>query len=101
MSENKYNKRKTPGQRLGEAVAVYRVPTAADRDATIAKTRLSGKNQITIPVAMCRLMDMRPGDEIGGLYIDEWAMLAAAAITVWSAVDYLVRAIPLLTAESQ
>ena len=40
------------------------------------------------------------GDPIGGLYVDEWAMLAAAAITVWSAVDYLVRAIPKLTADT-
>ena len=44
---------------------------------------------------------LRLGDPIGGLYLDEWAMLVAAAITVWSAVDYLVRAIPMLTAETR
>ena len=32
-----------------------------------------------------------PGEPVGGLYVDEWAMIAAAAITVWSAVDYLAR----------
>ena len=49
---------------LREAAVAYRVPSASDREAAIATTRLSSKNQITIPVAMCRLMDMRPGDEI-------------------------------------
>ncbi len=42
---------------------------------------------------------VRPGDPVGGLFVDEWAMLAAAVITVWSAVDYLVRALPALMRE--
>ena len=37
---------------------------------------------------------VRPGEPIGGLYIDEWAMLGATVITVWSGADYLVRALP-------
>ena len=59
-----------------------------------------GKLKTSIQFLAILLAILRPGEEIGGLYIDEWAMLAAAAITVWSAVDYLVRAIPRLTAES-
>ncbi len=59
-----------------------------------------GKLKTSIQFLAILLAILRPGEEIGGLYIDEWAMLAAAAITVWSAADYLVRAIPLLTAES-
>jgi CDP-diacylglycerol--glycerol-3-phosphate 3-phosphatidyltransferase len=46
---------------------------------------------VAIPLAILRL-----GDPLGGLYLDEWAMLAAAAITVWSGADYLVRALPAL-----
>jgi CDP-diacylglycerol--glycerol-3-phosphate 3-phosphatidyltransferase len=60
-----------------------------------------GKLKTSIQFLAILLAILRPGDEIGGLYIDEWAMLAAAVITVWSAVDYLVRAVPLLTAESR
>jgi CDP-diacylglycerol--glycerol-3-phosphate 3-phosphatidyltransferase len=60
-----------------------------------------GKLKTSVQFLAIMLAILRPGEEIGGLYIDEWAMLVAAAITVWSAVDYLVRAIPLLTAESQ
>jgi len=44
---------------------------------------------------------VRPGDPVGGLFVDEWAMLAAAVITVWSAVDYLVRALPALMREER
>jgi CDP-diacylglycerol--glycerol-3-phosphate 3-phosphatidyltransferase len=59
-----------------------------------------GKLKTSIQFLAILLAILRPGEEIGGLYIDEWAMLAAAVITVWSAVDYLVRAIPLLTADT-
>ena len=60
-----------------------------------------GKLKTSVQFLAITLAILRPGDPIGGLYIDEWAMLVAAAITVWSAVDYLVRAIPLLTTEAQ
>jgi CDP-diacylglycerol--glycerol-3-phosphate 3-phosphatidyltransferase len=60
-----------------------------------------GKLKTSVQFLAIILAILRPGGEIAGLYIDEWAMLVAAAITVWSAVDYLVRAIPLLTAESR
>ncbi len=60
-----------------------------------------GKLKTSVQFLAILLAILRPGDEIAGLYIDEWAMLVAAAITVWSAVDYLVRAIPLLTADPQ
>jgi CDP-diacylglycerol--glycerol-3-phosphate 3-phosphatidyltransferase len=57
-----------------------------------------GKLKTSIQFLAIALAILRPGEEIGGLYIDEWAMLAAAVITVWSAVDYIVRAAPLLRA---
>jgi bifunctional DNA-binding transcriptional regulator/antitoxin component of YhaV-PrlF toxin-antitoxin module len=63
------------GTRVGEPAAVYRVNPTAERDVTIATTRLSGKNQITIPVAMCRMMDMRPGDEIELLVVGDTVYL--------------------------
>jgi CDP-diacylglycerol--glycerol-3-phosphate 3-phosphatidyltransferase len=58
-----------------------------------------GKLKTAIQFLAIALAILRPGDPVGGLYVDEWAMLAAAAITVWSAVDYLVRALPALTAD--
>jgi CDP-diacylglycerol---glycerol-3-phosphate 3-phosphatidyltransferase len=57
-----------------------------------------GKAKTSVQFVAIMLAILRPGDRIGGYYLDEWAMVVAAVITVWSAADYLVRAIPLLTA---
>jgi CDP-diacylglycerol--glycerol-3-phosphate 3-phosphatidyltransferase len=56
-----------------------------------------GKLKTSIQFLAIALAIVRPGDPVGGLFVDEWAMLAAAAITVWSAADYLARAWPALT----
>jgi CDP-diacylglycerol--glycerol-3-phosphate 3-phosphatidyltransferase len=56
-----------------------------------------GKLKTSVQFVAIALAILRPGDELGGSYVDEWAMLVAAAITVYSAADYLVRAWPALT----
>ena len=53
-----------------------------------------GKLKTSIQFLAIALAILRPGDPVGGLYIDEWAMFAAAVITVVSAADYLKRALP-------
>ena len=40
-----------------------------------------GKLKTSIQFVAIALAILRPGDPIAGLFIDEWAMLAAAAIT--------------------
>ncbi|HKH16472.1 MAG TPA: CDP-diacylglycerol--glycerol-3-phosphate 3-phosphatidyltransferase [Solirubrobacteraceae bacterium] len=56
-----------------------------------------GKLKTSIQFLAIALAILRPGDPLGGLHVDQWAMLLAAVITVWSAVDYVVRALPALT----
>ena len=58
-----------------------------------------GKLKTAIQFLAIALAIVRPGSPFGGLYLDQWVMLVAAAITVYSAVDYLVRALPALTSE--
>ena len=60
-----------------------------------------GKLKTGIQFLAIALAIVRPGEPVGGEFIDEWAMLAAAVITVWSAVDYLVRALPALTRDER
>jgi CDP-diacylglycerol--glycerol-3-phosphate 3-phosphatidyltransferase len=60
-----------------------------------------GKLKTSIQFLAIALAILRPGDPIGGLFIDEWVMLIAAAITVASAVDYLVRALPSVAHEDR
>ena len=67
----------------------------ASDGAVLAPSSL-GKLKTSIQFLAIALAIWRPGDPIGDLYVDEYAMLIAAVITVWSAVDYLVRAAPQL-----
>jgi CDP-diacylglycerol--glycerol-3-phosphate 3-phosphatidyltransferase len=60
-----------------------------------------GKLKTSVQFVAIALAIVRPGEPVGGLFIDEWAMLAAAVITVWSAVDYLVRALPAVVREER
>jgi cardiolipin synthase len=60
-----------------------------------------GKLKTSVQFLAIGLAILRPGEPVGGLFVDEWTMLAAAVITVWSAVDYLVRALPALVREER
>jgi CDP-diacylglycerol--glycerol-3-phosphate 3-phosphatidyltransferase len=60
-----------------------------------------GKLKTSIQFVAIALAILRPGEPVAGAYVDEWAMLAAAAITVWSAADYLIRALPAVIAEER
>jgi CDP-diacylglycerol--glycerol-3-phosphate 3-phosphatidyltransferase len=60
-----------------------------------------GKLKTSVQFVAIGLAILRPGGPVGGLFIDEWAMLAAAAISVGSAVDYLMRALPAVAREGR
>ncbi|HWK25736.1 MAG TPA: CDP-diacylglycerol--glycerol-3-phosphate 3-phosphatidyltransferase [Solirubrobacter sp.] len=65
-------------------------------EGTVMAPSSLGKLKTAVQFLAILLAILRPGNELGGLYIDEWAMLVAAAVTVYSMVDYLVRAAPTL-----
>jgi phosphatidylglycerophosphate synthase len=60
---------------------------------------LLAKWKATVQFFAILLAIVRPGDEIAGYYVDEWAMLVAALLTVWTAVDYFVALRPALGEE--
>lgn len=60
-------------------------------EGTVMAPSLLGKLKTVIQFLAITLACLRPGEPVGGLFIDEWLMLVAAAITVASAVDYLKR----------
>ena len=66
-------------------------------DGSVMAPSILGQAQDQRPVPRDPARDPAARRPDRGLYLDEWAMLVAAAITVWSAVDYLVRALPALT----
>jgi CDP-diacylglycerol--glycerol-3-phosphate 3-phosphatidyltransferase len=71
----------------------------AAEGAVLQPSRL-GKLKTTVQFFAIALAIIRPGSPVAGLYIDEWFMLAAAAITVASAVDYLARSASALSTPS-
>jgi CDP-diacylglycerol---glycerol-3-phosphate 3-phosphatidyltransferase len=50
-----------------------------------------GKAKTNVQFLAILLAILRPGEPLGPFYLDEWAMLAAAFITVASALEYLTR----------
>ncbi len=76
---------------IGRELVIMGLRGAVAADGTVMKPSLLGKWKATVQFVAIALALLRFGDPIGGLFIDEWAMLVAAAITLASAVDYLKR----------
>jgi CDP-diacylglycerol---glycerol-3-phosphate 3-phosphatidyltransferase len=76
---------------VGRELVILGLKGATAADGTVIAPSLLAKLKTTVQFAAIGLAILRPGGEVLGLYVDEWLMLAAAAITLASAVDYLAR----------
>ena len=79
---------------IGRELVVMGLRGAIASEGEIMAPSMLGKLKTSIQFLAITLAILRPGEPIGGLFLDEWVMLAAAAITVASAVDYFMRALP-------
>jgi CDP-diacylglycerol--glycerol-3-phosphate 3-phosphatidyltransferase len=82
---------------VGRELVLMGVRGVVASEGEVMVPSMLGKLKTSVQFVAIALAILRPGDPVGGVYVDEWAMLVAAAITVWSAADYLVRAWPALT----
>lgn len=57
----------------------------------VMKPSIWGKLKANVQFVAVFLAILRPFRPLGGLYVDQWAMLAAAVVTIGSAVEYLAR----------
>ncbi|HEX5951358.1 MAG TPA: CDP-diacylglycerol--glycerol-3-phosphate 3-phosphatidyltransferase [Actinomycetota bacterium] len=57
----------------------------------VMKPSIWGKLKANVQFIAITLAIWRLGDPIGDLYLDQWAMLAAAFVTIGSGVEYLMR----------
>lgn len=57
----------------------------------IMKPSIWGKLKANVQFVAVFLAILRPFRPLGGLYLDQWAMLAAAVVTIGSALEYLAR----------
>ena len=81
---------------IGRELVLMALRGAIASEGEVMSPSILGRLKTSIQFVAIALAILRPGEPVAGLYLDEWAMLAAAAITVASAADYLVRAIPLV-----
>jgi CDP-diacylglycerol--glycerol-3-phosphate 3-phosphatidyltransferase len=57
----------------------------------VMETSMLGKWKATVQFVAIALAILRPDVTIAGAYLDQWAMVIAAAVTAWSGADYLAR----------
>ena len=86
---------------IGRELVIMGLRGAIASEGEIMSPSMLGKLKTSIQFLAIVLAIFRPADPIGGLFLDEWVMLAAAAITVASAVDYFMRALPGLAREDR
>jgi len=79
---------------IGRELVLMALRGVIAADGEIMAPSMLGKLKTSIQFLAIALAILRPGEPIGGLFLDEWVMLAAAAITVASGVDYFMRALP-------
>jgi CDP-diacylglycerol---glycerol-3-phosphate 3-phosphatidyltransferase len=84
---------------IGRELVVMGLRGVVASEGEVMAPSMLGKLKTSIQFLAIALAIFRPGERILGLYLDEWAMLAAAAITVASAADYLVRVLPAVARE--
>jgi CDP-diacylglycerol---glycerol-3-phosphate 3-phosphatidyltransferase len=76
---------------VGRELIILGLRGAVAVDGALISPSIWGKLKTGVQFVAITLAILRPGDPIGGLFLDEWVMLGAAVITVLSAADYLQR----------
>src|SRR4051812_40702904 len=77
---------------IGRELVILGLRGAIAAQGTVLQPSLLGKLKTTVQFVAIAVAIVRPGGPVAGLYVDQWLMLAAAALTVASAIDYLARA---------
>jgi CDP-diacylglycerol--glycerol-3-phosphate 3-phosphatidyltransferase len=76
---------------IGRELVILGLRGVVAADGTVFAPSLAGKLKANVQFVAILLAIIRFDVSLGPLLIDEWAMLAAAVITVLSAVEYLAR----------
>ena len=76
---------------VGRELLIMGLKGAAAAGGELVKPSIWGKAKANVQFLAILLAIVRPSTKAGGLFLDEYVMIAAAVITVLSAVEYLVR----------
>jgi len=76
---------------IGRELLILGLRGVVASEGTVFPPSIWGKLKTNVQFIAIFLAILRLGDPVGPLHVDEWVMIAAAAITVMSAVEYLTR----------
>ncbi len=76
---------------IGREFAILGLRVAVTSGGQDFATSMFGKWKATIQFVAITLAMLRPETRIAGAYLDQWAMVAAALVTAWSGIDYIMR----------
>jgi CDP-diacylglycerol---glycerol-3-phosphate 3-phosphatidyltransferase len=76
---------------VGRELVILALRGVVASEGTILKPSVSAKIKTNVQFLAVLLAILRYDHRLGPLYLDEWAMLAAAGITVLSALEYFAR----------
>jgi CDP-diacylglycerol---glycerol-3-phosphate 3-phosphatidyltransferase len=76
---------------IGRELLILGLRGVVAADGVVFPPSIWGKLKTNVQFVAIFLAIVRWGGQIGPFYLDEWAMIAAAAITVLSAVEYVTR----------
>jgi CDP-diacylglycerol--glycerol-3-phosphate 3-phosphatidyltransferase len=82
---------------VGRELLILGLRGVVAADGTVMRPSIWGKLKANVQFVAVFLAIMRPGGELGPLFLDGWVMLVAAVVTVVSAVEYLARFSPRLS----
>jgi CDP-diacylglycerol--glycerol-3-phosphate 3-phosphatidyltransferase len=73
---------------VGREIVLLGLRAVVAADGSVMKPSNWGRRKTAVQFVAVVLAILRPGDPIGGAYLDEWVMVVAAVVTVFSAVEY-------------
>ncbi len=76
MTEKPYEEHTPQYHMVHEARALYRAEPGPAGWMALGKSKLSSKNQLTLPAAMTRTLDWRPGDELSLMVHGDMVLLS-------------------------
>ena len=76
---------------VGRALLILGLRGVVAAGGEVMKPSIWGKLKANVQFLAIFLAIIRIGEPIGGLYLDQWAMLAAAVVTIGSGVEYITR----------
>lgn len=76
---------------VGRELLILGLRGVVAADGTVMRPSIWGKLKANVQFLAVFLAIMRTAPKLGPLFVDQWAMLVAAVVTVLSAVEYLAR----------